>query len=431
MSKINRREAIGQMAWGTVGASVATSGFASEAESAIDNALKQLDVGYRDPTSDVDWADVRRNFNLDLSYHHFGGFLIASHPKPVRDEIERIRKNFDANPVYGLRQSSKRRDVTSAAGEYMGVSGGNIALTDSTTMSMSLLYSGFKLSGNQEIIASNHSHPWATREALDHLKARTGVNTRIFNIYGNNPHNIKPEEIVNNVKKAIRSNTRVLCLTWVHSDTGTKIPVKMITDAVRSINENRSADAQLLVALDGVHGFGIDGETVPELGVDFFGAGTHKWIFGPRGTGVLAFKDSAARRQVLPVIPSFSNNSLTPGGFHSFEHRWALDKAFKFHLNIGKKNIGDRIHFLNRKVKEGLKSMSKVTLLTPMADELSAGIICFNVQGKSPSTVISEFSRRNVIGSVSPYSLRSARLAPSLYCMESDVDKALNVLDMM
>lgn len=431
MSKINRREALGQMAWGAVGASVATSALASEAEMAIDESIKKFDVGYRDPASDVDWADVRKNFNLDLSYRHFGGFLIASHPKPVRDEIERIRTAFDRNPVYGLRESSKRSSVTSAAGEYMGVSSGNVSLTDSTTMSMSLLYTGIKLSSDQEIIASNHSHPWATRTALDHLKARTGANTRIFNIYGNNPHDISPQTMVDNVKKAIRSNTRVLCLTWVHSDTGMKIPAKMITDAVRQINQNRSDRDKVLIAMDGVHGFGIDGETIPELGVDFFGAGTHKWIFGPRGTGVLAFKDSAAARMVLPTIPSFSGNRNTPGGFHSFEHRWALDKAFKFHLNLGKKNVGARIHFLNRKVKEGLKAMSKVTLLTPMADELSAGIICFNVRGQSPSNVISALSRQKVIGSVSPYSLRSARLAPSLYTMEADVDKALNVIDGM
>ena len=30
---------------------------------------------------------------------------------------------------------------------------------------------------------------------------------------------------------------------------------------------------------------------------------------------------------------------MTPGGYHSFEHRWALGEAFRFHLAIGKQRV--------------------------------------------------------------------------------------------
>ena len=33
----------------------------------------------------------------------------------------------------------------------------------------------------------------------------------------------------------------------------------------------------------------------------------------------------------------------TPGGFHSFDHRWALAEAFRFHLQIGKRRVTARI----------------------------------------------------------------------------------------
>jgi hypothetical protein len=29
----------------------------------------------------------------------------------------------------------------------------------------------------------------------------------------------------------------------------------------------------------------------------------------------------------------------TPGGFHSFEHRWALKEAFEFHRNLGRDKV--------------------------------------------------------------------------------------------
>ena len=76
---------------------------------------------------------------------------------------------------------------------------------------------------------------------------------------------------------------------------------------------------------------------LPDLGCDFLSAGTHKWLFGPRGTGILWGRDW---RPLTELIPSFSGPDegarLTPGGYHAFEHRWALDQAFAFHQRIGR-----------------------------------------------------------------------------------------------
>lgn len=67
---------------------------------------------------------------------------------------------------------------------------------------------------------------------------------------------------------------------------------------------------------------------------------------------------------------------MTPGGFHSFEHRWALDQAFTFHQAIGKARVTQRIYELNQQMKLGLAKMPHVMLHTPMSQDLSAGIVC-------------------------------------------------------
>lgn len=418
MKKINRRQVLKSMS----GLPLVTSlpSIASGNADFLDN-----NIIHRNPDSDADWEDVRRQFNIDTSNSHFGGFLIASHPKPVRDEIERIKNMFDKDPENTLNlQNSRYNSVKNAIGRYLDVSTRNIALTDSTTMSMSLLYTGLKINSDSEILYSNHDHHLATVKSLELLKQRNGTSLRKFNIY-NDPRNITEQGIVDNVVNAVRPNTRVLALTWVHSHTGVKIPVKKISSALKTINASRGEYNKVIFCLDGVHGLGIDGETVTELGVDFFGAGTHKWMFGPRGTGILvANKNRTFSPDVVPVIPSFSSSPYTPGGFHSFEYRWALDKAFDFHQNIGKSNIGKRIHYLNRKLKEGLRSIPKVTVYTPMEDNLSAGIVCFMVRGYSVDGVIEKLKNNKIIGSPSVY----VRLAPSLYTLDSDIDKVLNVI---
>jgi len=81
--------------------------------------------------------------------------------------------------------------------------------------------------------------------------------------------------------------------------------------------------------------------------------------------------------ELRPKAPIPVGSWMSPGGFHSFEHRWALDRAFQFHQTIGKPRVAERIHSLKPADQEGLAKMPNLTLYTPMEDELSAGIVCF------------------------------------------------------
>ncbi len=118
--------------------------------------------------------------------------------------------------------------------------------------------------------------------------------------------------------------------------------------------------------------------------------------------------------------------AMTPGGFQSFEHRWALDEAFRLHLALGKSRVATRIHELNTRLKDGLSEMRHVTLHTPRDEKLSAGIVCFEVTGIAPFDVARRLGERGIVASVSPYRTRYARLAPSLLTSEEDVDRALS-----
>jgi selenocysteine lyase/cysteine desulfurase len=190
-----------------------------------------------------------------------------------------------------------------------------------------------------------------------------------------------------------------------------------------------------------VHGFGIENVAMGDLGCDFFVAGTHKWLFGPRGTGVIWGRPESWPT-LQPTIPAFSGATLgawiqgkpmpatggetmTPGGFHSFEHRWALGEAFEFHREIGKDKVEARIHELNRQCKQGLAAMKHVTLHTPMADEVSAGIITFDVAGLKPDDVVKRLHAKRIVASTTPYAQSYARLAPGLLNTPQEVETVL------
>ena len=388
------------------------------------------------------WEAVRDQFLLKRDWIHMTGFLLSSHPAPVREAIERHRRGLDEDPAsyWFEHEEPAEAEVLRAAAGYLGAEPTDIALTDSTTMGLGLLYGGLTLWPGQEILSTIHDH-YSTETSLRHRAERTNASFRQVPLY-KNLATVSADELVESLVKAVRPNTRYVAVTWVHSSTGLKLPIRAMADALAVINAKRNEKDQVLFCVDGVHGFGVENVTMADLGCDFFTAGCHKWLFGPRGTG-LVWGHPRAWPAAHATIPTFNNETyriwmkelpphevpraaaMTPGGFHSFEHRWALDEAFKFHLAIGKDRIAGRIHELNRQLKEGLAGMKHVTLHTPMADGLSAGIVCFEVDGMSPEQVVQALRRKLILASVTPYATKYARLSPSLLTSLEEVDKTL------
>lgn len=413
-------------------------------------AAKTPDTENTKPSNTIaaaDWTALRDLFPLTRNYIQLSTFLLASHPKPVSDEIDRHRRAFDENPSDYWHEHFQTidTDISASAAAYMGGDGSQIALTDSTTMGLALVYSGLKLSAGQEIVQTTHDH-YSTDMSLAHRAERSGASVRQVSLY-DDPANVTQESLVNNLVKGISAKTAVVAVTWVHSSTGVKLPIRAMADAIESINAKRSDADQILFCVDGVHGFGIEDQDVSKLGCDFFIAGTHKWIFGPRGTGLVWGTEEAWARTDV-VIPSFSRSydvwlgnstlqqvpigqHMSPGGFHSFEHRWALPAAFELHQQLGKAHVQQRIHQLNTHTKNGLAKMSHVKLYTPMSSDLSSGLVCFDVNGVAPDTVVQRMHDKGIIMSSTPYRNSYARFAPSLLNNEEELDFALAEINAM
>ena len=388
-----------------------------------------------------DWEQVRRQFPLDYSWIHMAQFLMASHPAPVRAAIEAHRRGLDENPALYIEENVGRCETAAreTAAAYMGCRPDDLAMTDSTTMGLGLFYGGLKLKPGQEILSTKHDHPAATLRSLDHAAARTGAAVRRIALY-QRPSAADPDQMAEALAHEIRPATRVVAVTWVHSGTGVRTPIARFAQMVAAANRGRAEQDRAILCVDGVHGFGVEDETVSSLGCDMFAAGCHKWIFGPRGTGVLC-ANPLAWSMSSPTIPSFDRMwrrepempaaaSMTPGGFHSFEHRWALPEAFRFHQAMGKARVARRIHELNEQCKQGLAKIPRVTVHTPLSSAVSAGIVCFEVDGVSPEAVVERLHQRKVIASVTPrgYEMHLARLSPSLLTSPADVDASLRAV---
>ena len=396
------------------------------------------------------WAAVKSLFPLARDKAQFAGFFIASHPKPVSDAIQAFRRAIDESPylqvdqrMFASETDNVLAQVCRSAAPYMAAKPDEIALTQNTTTGLALVYHGLPLAPGDEILVTEHDH-FSHHEAVRTAAQRAGATTRRVSLY-EDASKVTTDDVVARIEKAIRPETRVLGVTWVHSSSGVRLPIRAIAFLVGQVNAQRDPKKQLLLVVDGVHGFGCIDESAAELGADFFSAGTHKWMFAPRGTGVLWGR--ADRWPLIrPTIPSFASLALyeawlkgeppgattaamvSPGGFQAYEHQWAMGAAFEMHAKLGRARVASRIRALNDQLKQGLAAMKQVHVHTPMEADVSAGIVAFEVAGLKPEQVVAKLLERNIIASTSPYRVTYARLSAGLINDEQEVDAALRAV---
>ena len=151
---LNRRDFVASVGWS----------FLASAAARADAAKSTPTQGAADYS---DWSTVRAQFDLSPEWLHLSQFYIVSHPRPVRESIERYRRMLDANPfntvergmgfealLAGAQAESLPMRVQHAAADYVGGQPDDVALTDSTTQGLALIYNGLTLKTGDEILAT-------------------------------------------------------------------------------------------------------------------------------------------------------------------------------------------------------------------------------------------------------------------------------------
>jgi selenocysteine lyase/cysteine desulfurase len=417
---------------------LAAAGCRSDDEAQEAAAAKGLDT----------WKGVQQSFELDRSRVQLSSFLLAPHPRPVREAIAEHRSALDADTAVYLQGEEERLEAEAlqAAAAYLAVAPEEIALTGSTTMGLGLLYATLALAEGEEVLTTEHDF-YSTHEALRLRAEATGAAVRRVRLY-DEPATASEDAVVQTIRDAVTPRTRAVALTWVHSSTGVKLPIRAIADALGE-RDAELGKRKTLLCVDAVHGFGVEPEPLGELGCDFFVSGCHKWLFGPRGTGIV-WGRADAWAETAPTIPSFIDResfqawlrareptapataaAFTPGGFHAFEHRWAVAQAFAFRQEIGRERAAKRTRELAARLKSGLVEIPGMVVRTPFDERLSAGLVCCDVPG--PTGLPDEFVFRlreehGVVASLTPYATSYLRFGPSIVNSEAEIDRALEAV---
>lgn len=213
---------------------------------------------------------------------HFNAWVFAAPPRVVGEAISRHRAGLDEDTLRYQEENEGTLDVDTlaAAAEYLDADPALIALSDSTTMGLGMVYGGLRLRPGQRVLTTEHDF-YSTHESLRLAAERTGATVDRVSLY-DEPATASAEGIVSRLLAGLTPSTRVVAVTWVHSGTGVKLPSAEIAAALAQANAGRAEPDRALLFVDGVHGLGVEDVSVEDLGCDVLVAGTHKWLFGPR-----------------------------------------------------------------------------------------------------------------------------------------------------
>ena len=102
------------------------------------------------------------------------------------------------------------------------------------------------------------------------------------------PHEGDDEAIVRRFAAAMRPDTRVVAVSDVIAWTGQRLPIRALADLAH-------AQGALLV-VDGAQSVGQVPVDVAAMGCDAFAGSGHKWLCGPKGTGLLYIRRDPSQR---------------------------------------------------------------------------------------------------------------------------------------
>ena len=212
----------------------------------------------------------------------------------------------------------------------------NVIFTKNITESLNILLNGI-LNDGDHVITSSMEHNSVLRP-LHLLKAYNNID---IDIVAANENGIISSE---NIKKAIKSNTKVIIITHASNVTGSIQPIKEIGEICRNNN--------ILFILDSAQSAGVIPINIKELGINALAFTGHKSLMGPQGIGGFIIDDkvnSICSPYIVGGTGSLSSSLIQPD--------FLPDKFESGTLNIpGIIGLYEGIKFIE---KEGISTISQ------------------------------------------------------------------------
>src|SRR5437764_3920621 len=246
--------------------------------------------------------------------------------------------------------------IRTGLAEMFRGNGGAIASTLNACNSLETLLMGMDFKSRDEILTTTQDYP-RMLTTLRQRKKRKNHKLNLIKI-PIPPKNLN--EISAAFEKGITNRTRLILISHMINITGQITPVKAVCEMARGHG--------IETIVDGAHSFAQFAFKQSDLGCDYFGTSLHKWLYAPKGTGMLYVKRDKIER-LWPLMAAEAKQTsdirkFEEIGTHSAAPKLAIGEALLFHNGIGGKRKEARLRYLSRYWMNRLKDVPKIRFNT-------------------------------------------------------------------
>ncbi len=406
-----------------------------------ESSLYHLKLGYKDwnkskkwgitSPDNAAWKKLRKQFLIPSRYTYLNTGGLGASPVPVINRVLRVMENEETYPSPSHDEDNSLK-IKEKIATFLGpgVKPEHIAFTSTATEGINIIINGLPFENGDEIITSSHEHVAMEIPLLHHIK-KNGIIVKMFEPDLNNA-----KANVERIERLITPRTRLIFISHVTCSTGQVFPVSTIGNLARSRN--------ILFALDGAQSVGQLPFNIADTNADFYVFSGHKWLLGPKRTGILYVNPRQISLLSPSIVGAFSSSShdlwknkleLHPTA-SKFEYGTrnnalieGLEEAFDFISTIGISNIWNHNRFLAELFLKEIKKMPRIRILSPVEEEYRSSLITFKVDGVEIEKLTSLLMRDQIrCRLVSEAGLNAIRVSFHVYNGENDLYKLVKLM---
>lgn len=364
----------------------------------------------------------------------------TSFPKPlsVRQNVDISLKKFSANPgrsghSLSLRAAKEIFECRKRLKELFNVnSEEEIIFTENCTMALNTVIFGL-LSEGDHVLISSMEHNSVTRP-LESLKDK-GVTYSTFD------YSYDDNETVDNVRKLIKPETKLVICTHASNVFGFRFPIERICALCHAYG--------ILFCVDSAQSAGVFDIDVGTNQYDFVCMSGHKSLYGPMGTGVLILNNRNLKPLLYGGTGTESVKKSQPEGLpEKFESGTqnmngisGLKAGVAFVKNRGIKNIYNHEYKLAKRLFNGLANNSKVITYNKSFDYGKvAPVVSFNIDGVYSEDLVAKLNKYGIMTrgglhcsplahtTMNTIENGTVRVVPGAFNTINDINYLLNVI---
>lgn len=366
--------------------------------------------------------ELRRQFPHTRNRIYLNHAATAPFSRTVREAIEervcaRQEEGIDDFPAFLDRLARTRRRTA----RLLGAEPDRIAFTANTSDGLNLLTGGLTWEEGDRVAVPACEFPANVYPFL-HLERR-GVQVDFV------PHR---EGCVSleSVAETLTARTRLLSISWVQFLSGDRADLTGLSELC--------ADRDVLLCVDAIQGLGALEIDVERSGVDFLAAGTHKWLMGTQGLG-LVYVSERLLDELVPTRAGWTHGPVDWDDlfdyrltFHPDASRYeigtqnaigirALDAALRLHFEVGTSRCEDRVIALAGRLADGLEERGFERYGPSRAE---SGIVA--VRHPEPEGLCDFLAEHDVTVAVRN---GLVRYSPTYYNTRSEIDRVLDLVE--